>query len=63
MREQRPWGLPHVACGKCGLTILVAAGVVRMGASDLFVCPRCNYQEVWRDGKAPTTTPSRSVVL
>ena len=63
MRDERSWGFPEVACGNCGLRIPVAAGVVRMGAADLFVCPRCNHQAVWRSGEASTATRSRSGVL
>jgi hypothetical protein len=34
-----------------------------MGAADLFVCPRCNYQEVWRNVQQSTDDRSRSGVL
>lgn len=63
MGDQRPWGLVEVACRNCGLRLPVTAGVVRMGAADLFVCPGCNYQEVWRNGEEPAVARSRSGVL
>lgn len=63
MRDQGTWGFPEVACRNCGLTIPVAVGVVRMGAADLFVCPRCNHQAVWRNDEGPAATRERSGVL
>jgi len=63
MRDERTSGFPAVACRDCGLSIPVAAGVVRMGAANLFVCPRCNYQAVWRGVEEPTTVRAGSGVL
>ncbi|GEM_PF-6471557 len=63
MRDQRSWALPEMACRNCGLRVPVAVGVVRMGAADLFVCPRCSYQEVWRGVQESTADRSRSGVL
>jgi predicted RNA-binding Zn-ribbon protein involved in translation (DUF1610 family) len=36
------------ACRMCGASTSVKVGVVRMGQVDLFACPRCYHQEVWR---------------
>ena len=49
MDDPRPGGLSAVACRGCELRIPVTTAVVHMGAVDLFACPACNHQEVWRD--------------
>ena len=38
-----------VGCGRCGLEMPLAAALVRMGSTDLFACPSCNHQEIWRN--------------
>ena len=43
-----PYGLAQVACRNCGLRMSVTTAIVHMGAADLFACPGCNHQEVWR---------------
>ena len=48
MDQPRPYGVPLVACRNCGLRMALRAAIIHMGASDLFVCPGCNHQEVWR---------------
>ena len=49
MDDQRPGGLRVAACRNCGLRMPVTTAIVHMGAADLFACPACGHQEVWRD--------------
>jgi predicted RNA-binding Zn-ribbon protein involved in translation (DUF1610 family) len=49
MDDRRLGGVQVAACGNCGLRIPVATAIVHMGAADLFACPACSHQEVWRD--------------
>ena len=37
-----------IACRKCGSPIPIEIAVVRMGGAQLFVCPSCLHQEIWR---------------
>ena len=43
-----------ISCRKCGSPIPLEIAVVRMGGAQLFVCPACLHQEVWRAPLAPT---------
>ncbi len=66
MNQPRPRGLAEVACRNCGLQVAVTTAIIRMGASDLFACPRCNHQEVWRNaaaGAEPVGASSRGGAL
>ena len=37
-----------ISCRKCRSPIPLEVAVVRMGGAQLFVCPCCHHQEVWR---------------
>jgi len=39
-----------ISCRKCRSPIALEIAVVRMGGAQLFVCPFCHHQEVWRPG-------------
>lgn len=52
MDDPRTCGGPEVACRNCGVRMTVGMAIIHMGAADLFVCPRCNHQEVWRSAVA-----------
>ena len=54
MDERRPSGLAVVACRKCGLRVPMTTAIVHMGAAELFACPGCDHQEVWRNGVVAT---------
>jgi len=41
---------PTVACRGCGRIVDTAVAHIYMGASELFSCPSCSHQEVWRQG-------------
>jgi len=49
MDDPRPGGLRVAACRNCGLRVPVTTAVVHMGAADLFACPGCSHQEIWRE--------------
>jgi predicted RNA-binding Zn-ribbon protein involved in translation (DUF1610 family) len=64
MDRQSLGGLAVVSCGQCGLQMPMSAAIIRMGSAQLFACPSCNHQEIWRDTPAiagPVGLPSRSV--
>ena len=66
MDQPRPYGVPLVACRNCGLRMALRVAIIHMGASDLFVCPGCNHQEVWRSAGRkiePAVASSRSGAL
>jgi len=44
-----------ISCRKCRSPIALEVAVVRMGGAQLFVCPGCHHQEVWRP--VPLTAP------
>lgn len=48
---------PAIACKKCRVAIPVHVAVIRMGGAQLFVCPHCNHQEVWRATGSPEPAP------
>jgi transcription elongation factor Elf1 len=50
MDERRPGGFSVVACRNCGLRVPMTTAIVHMGAAELFACPGCDHQEVWRNG-------------
>ena len=65
MDRQSLGGLAVVACGQCGLQMPASAAVVHMGSAQLFACPSCNHQEIWREAVAnagPLGVTSRSGV-
>lgn len=57
MDDPRTCGGTEVACRNCGVRMTVGMAIIHMGAADLFVCPRCNHQEVWRSAVAVGGTP------
>jgi predicted RNA-binding Zn-ribbon protein involved in translation (DUF1610 family) len=63
MGDQGPWDRPEVSCRNCGVRVPLTIGIIRMGAADLFVCPGCNYQEIWRNVDQPAGAGSRSGAL
>jgi predicted RNA-binding Zn-ribbon protein involved in translation (DUF1610 family) len=49
MDDRRSVGVQVAACSNCGLQVPVTTAIVHMGAADLFACPGCSHQEIWRD--------------
>jgi predicted RNA-binding Zn-ribbon protein involved in translation (DUF1610 family) len=37
-----------VSCRQCSTVVPETVGIVAMRATDLFVCPACGHQEVWK---------------
>ena len=48
---------PAIACRKCRVVMPVQVAVIRMGGAQLFVCPNCNHQEVWRPAVSAEPAP------
>ena len=61
MDRERRGGLPNISCRNCGVVMALNVAIVHMAATDLFVCPLCSYQDVWR--KAVEATGPPPVVL
>jgi predicted RNA-binding Zn-ribbon protein involved in translation (DUF1610 family) len=57
MDDPRLCGAAEVTCRNCGVLLAVRAAIIHMGAADLFVCPRCSHQEVWRSAVAVGGAP------
>ena len=57
MDDERPSNLPLVACRGCRAGLPLNVALVHMGAADLFACPRCGHQEVWRKAVEAVASP------
>jgi predicted RNA-binding Zn-ribbon protein involved in translation (DUF1610 family) len=57
MDRRRVGGLPNISCRNCGVVMALDVAIVHMAAADLFVCPLCSHQDVWRKAVEPITPP------
>jgi predicted RNA-binding Zn-ribbon protein involved in translation (DUF1610 family) len=60
MDDERSWNLSLVACRGCHARMPLRVALVHMGAADLFACPHCGHQEVWRKAVEAVATPQRT---